>query len=117
MSDDRGPESKAAPRAVYLCAGPDCCTREEGVEAWKHLKRRLKERGLAKGPRAVKRAKVECFGVCGDGPIAFVHPERTWYAAMGPARIDRVIEEHLIGGRPVADFAFEPPDDARDPTL
>src|SRR4029453_16151340 len=40
-------------RHIFLCVDPPepkCCTRETGLAAWEHLKRRLKESGLA-GPR------------------------------------------------------------------
>lgn len=100
---------------IFLCAGPDCCTREQGLEAWKHLKRRLKDRDLTSGKGAVEAMKTECMNVCGAGPIALVYPERVWYSEMTPKRLDRVIQDHLIDGKPVKNFSFSPPADAREP--
>ena len=100
---------------IDLCEGPNCCTPEESKEAWVRLKSRIKERGLDHGPGWVACSRTECLGVCGDGPIAVVNPGRTWYAEMNPDRIEHVIEEHFMKGRPVEAYAFDPPPDAHDP--
>jgi (2Fe-2S) ferredoxin len=99
-------------REIFLCTGPDCCRREEGLAAWKHLKQRIREEGLA-GAVAAKR--TPCMNVCGNGPIAVVYPERTFYSKMNPRGIDAVVNGHLKGGEPDARRSFEPPDDVRDP--
>lgn len=100
---------------IYLCEGPNCCTREESIRSWRHLKNRLAERGLDRGDRPIVAKLTECMKVCGDGPIAVVYPDPVWYSEMTPDRIDRVIAEHLEKGKPVAEFAFEPLKTARPP--
>jgi (2Fe-2S) ferredoxin len=104
-----------AVRHIFLCTGPDCCDREEGLASWKHLKARIKDLGLDRGPTPVLRSKADCLRVCGGGPIAVVYPEGVWYGNMTPEGLDRVIEDHLAGGRPCDDCRFDPPDDAREP--
>jgi (2Fe-2S) ferredoxin len=102
-------------RRLYLCTGPDCCTREEGQRAWAKLEQLRKEEEIRSGTSGFSAARTTCLKVCGNGPIAYVHPDGTWYCAMTPGRIERVVADHLVGGRPVRQFAFTPPPEARPP--
>jgi (2Fe-2S) ferredoxin len=90
-------------RHVFLCTGPSCCTPETGLQAWEALKKELKERGLT---GSCYRTKVGCLRICCHGPTMVVYPEGTWYHGMTADRIPRFVEEHIVNGRPVAEWVF-----------
>lgn len=106
------PETEKPPfrpyrKHILVCTGPRCAP-ESSPSLYQGLKERIKELKLHEGPERIQRSQCGCFGICQGGPIAVVYPDDVWYHHVTPEKMEHIIQEHLIGGKPVAECVLNP---------
>lgn len=54
-----------------------------------------------KGLTTFKAVATGCLEPCLAGPNVYVAPDDIWYAGVTVDDVERIIDEHLVGGQPV----------------
>jgi (2Fe-2S) ferredoxin len=82
-----------------------CCAARGGQDVAAAFKRELHERGLK---RIVRPNKALCLDQCALGVTVVVYPEAIWYGHVTAADVGEIIDEHIVGGRPVERLMLRP---------
>ena len=89
---------------VLVCTAGKCAGKAEGERAVKKFKKRLSARKLLARDGGVMCTAVGCLQVCTGGPIAVVWPDGTWYRNATAENLDRILEQHVLGGKVVKEL-------------
>jgi (2Fe-2S) ferredoxin len=104
-------------RHLFLCADqskPLCCQKEASIKVWDYLKKRIKELDLE---THIFRTKANCLRVCEHGPILVIYPDAVWYHSVTEPVLEQILQEHIIGGKVVSQYAFVVPPDQNLPEV
>jgi (2Fe-2S) ferredoxin len=93
-------------RHVFVCTQGEYCPAQGSIEVHQTLKQAVAQRGLK---ATIRINKAGCFDQCGHGPMVVVYPENVWYADVNLERARRILEEHVVGGRPVQGLRYDAP--------
>jgi len=93
-------------RHLLVCVGERCTENGAGQALYDSLRDKFKQAGLNSGDLRVKRSRATCFGTCKSGPLICVQPDGVWYYDIDETKLDRIIEQHLIGGQPVKEWIY-----------
>jgi len=105
VPDAEGATVPAQRHRVLVCAGGPC-TDAGAALVWGHLRNIQKARGLRTEGPGVMTCKTTCLGPCGLGPVMQVWPDGTWYGGVDEAGVERIVEQHLLSGAPVAELSY-----------
>jgi len=98
---------------VFVCTSGKTCPLARSAQVHATLKREVVAAGIRD---AVRVNHSGCMNQCGHGPMVVVYPDDIWYAGVDEAGARRIVAEHLIGGRVVADYLYvAPPGDNKMP--
>ena len=88
---------------VLICTGTGCSS-SNSPAIIKRFEECIRNAGLE---NEIKVVRTGCFGLCENGPICIVYPEGAFYSHIKVDDVERIVSEHLVKGRVVADLLYK----------
>jgi (2Fe-2S) ferredoxin len=84
---------------------PSCVSQNdpESQQLFQHLAQSLMMKGII---GTVQPIQTGCLNRCQQGPVMLVEPGHTMYVGLTKEKIDRIVDEHIIGGNVVDDYVI-----------
>ena len=85
---------------VLVCGGTGCQS-NHSVEVMDELRKLIEAAGKKDEIQVIQTG---CQGLCAKGPIMVVHPGNVFYQEVKPDMIEKIFNEHILGGTPVDEY-------------
>ena len=84
---------------------PSCVSQNdpESQQLFQHMAQSLMMKGII---ATVSPIQTGCLNRCQQGPVMLVEPGHTMYVELTKEKIDRIIDEHIIGGNVVNEYVI-----------
>ena len=79
------------------------CVDPQTQDLFQFLAQTLMQKGIM---GTVQPIRTSCMNRCNAGPIMLVEPGHTMYVGLDKAKIERIIDEHIIGGNVVEEYVI-----------
>ena len=93
--------AEAALKTYILVCGGTGCTSNHSWEIMDELRRLIDAAGKKD---EIEIIQTGCQGLCAKGPIMVVHPGNVFYQEVRVDMVERIFNEHILGGNPVEEF-------------
>lgn len=86
-------------KQVLVCTteGEGRCAQKGSLEVFQKFREEVKARNLTD----IIVTRLGCTGQHATGPTVIIHPDGLWYQRVTPDDVGEIIEQHLLGGKPV----------------
>lgn len=74
------------------------CGQDHGMALVAAFKKAINDKRL---DFPVRAQKAGCLDICEQGPSVVVYPEGVFYGNVQPGDVEEIVNEHIVGGRPV----------------
>ena len=95
---------------IFVCAScrvngmqKGMCYSKDSVKVVQKFMEEVEDRDLI---NEVMVSNTGCLGVCNKGPVVVVYPEGTWYGNVKVEDVERIVEEHIEGGKVVQELVI-----------